>query len=62
MIKFELSGKYCVHNGVIILEENDELVHVGMCTEDSDLKSNIERVFQRKNYNNKKISPQCGNP
>lgn len=55
MNSFELAGKYCVHNKVIVLEETETNVHVGMCTDDCCLRDNIERVFNRKNYGKKNI-------
>lgn len=55
MNSFELAGKYCVQNKVIVLEETECNVHIGMCADDSSLRERIERVFNRKKYFEKKI-------
>ncbi len=55
MNSFELSGKYCIHNKVIVLDETDSGIHIGMCEEDLPLQKKIERIFFQKKYSEKKM-------
>ncbi len=48
MNKFELTGRFCLHNKAVVLSQTETSVQVGLCNDDEELRGKIAREFYRR--------------